>query len=173
MSMDLELAHQLADTADAIAARFFDSGTFDVITKADGSPVTAADLEVEETLRALIAEHRPADGVLGEEVGPSSGLSSGPSERRWVLDGVDGTHNFVAGRAEWGTLIALEVRGEPTIGIVTSPAMARRWWAERGGGAWTATLGRGGLGAAERLSSSATGALEGATVVAIPPADRC
>jgi histidinol-phosphatase len=166
---DLELAHELADAADAIAARGFAAETVEVITKADGSPVTATDLEVERALHALIGRHRPGDGVLGEEVG----ASGAGAPRRWVLDGVDGTHNFVARREEWGTLIALEDHGELVIGVVTSPAMGRRWWAERGGGAWTAALARGGLGAAERLAATPVASLAAATVVAMPPTSSC
>jgi histidinol-phosphatase len=162
MSADLELAHRLADAADAISRHYFD-GTFEVETKSDGSPVTIADRTIEETIRATLAAERPSDGVLGEEVGPS-----GPVDPRWILDGIDGTHNFAAGRTEWGTLIARQSGGEVLLGLVTSPALGRRWWVERGGGAWTAELTSGGLGGAERMHCSSTTALAAATVTVIP-----
>lgn len=164
MSPDLALAHRLADLADAISHRFFVGG-FEVETKADGSPVTIADRTVEQTIKETLAAERPEDGILGEEVG-----ASGRQDRRWILDGIDGTHNFAAGRTEWGTLIARQVDGEVVLGVVTSPAMGRRWWAERGGGAWTATIGEAGLGPAEAMHCSSRGSLDGAVVSVIPGA---
>ena len=165
---DLELGQQMADVADAITSRYFGSASLAVETKSDGSPVTAADREVEETLSRLLAEHRPDDGVLGEEVG-----GSGPRHRYWILDGVDGTHNFAAGRSEWGTLIAMVDEGEVTLGIVTSPALRRRWWAARGEGAWTAeTSGEGG-GLPGRLVCSSSDSLDDAVVPLMPPAEHC
>ncbi len=173
-SADLLLAHRLADAADAISSRYF-QGDFEVETKSDGSPVTIADRTVEETIKAMLATERPLDGLLGEEVG-----LSGPTNRRWILDGIDGTHNFAAGRTEWGTLIARQVEGEVVLGVITSPALGRRWWAERGGGAWTATLapvgstgeGASRLGPAERMRGTATATLDTAVVAAIPSLQR-
>lgn len=166
MSADLDLALRLADAADAIARRYFATDRYEVQTKSDGSPVTIADQTIEETIKAILATERPADGVLGEEVGPS-----GPTDPRWILDGIDGTHNFAAGRTEWGTLIARQQDGEIVLGVVTSPALGRRWWVERGGGAWTATLSdRGGLGQPEPMRCSTTATLADAVVTAIPGA---
>ncbi|MFN0028562.1 MAG: inositol monophosphatase family protein [Acidimicrobiales bacterium] len=173
-SADLLLAHRLADAADAISSRYFE-GDFEVETKSDGSPVTIADRTVEETIKSVLAVERPLDGVLGEEVGPS-----GPTDRRWILDGIDGTHNFAAGRSEWGTLITRQVDGEVVLGVITSPALGRRWWAERGGGSWTATLapigatpdGTSRLGPADRMRCTTADTLDGAVVAAIPSLQR-
>jgi histidinol-phosphatase len=184
---DLDLAHRCADAADAVTSRFFAARSFGVVTKADGTPVTEADLQTEQAVKALLVSHRPGDGVLGEEVGESAPDGGpGPATRRWVLDGIDGTHNFVAGRTEWGTMIALQDDGEVVLGMVTSPALGRRWWATRGGGAWTATIatvgelvgeqarpGTAERGPAERIGATATADLGDAVVVAIPPTHRC
>ena len=106
-----------------------------VETKPDGTPVTAADREVEEALRALVRQHRPTDGFLGEEFG-----STGGHLRRWIVDAIDGTHNFANHRPHWGTLIGLEENGPVVVGVASAPAVDQRWWASRGGGAWTAPL---------------------------------
>jgi histidinol-phosphatase len=103
--------------------------------KADGSLVTDVDLEVETTLLEVVKKRRPGDGFLGEEVG-----SVLRGERRWIVDGIDGTRAFVAGRAEWSTLIALEERGRITVGVVSAPALDRLWWGSTRSGAWTARL---------------------------------
>jgi histidinol-phosphatase len=161
MRLDLEFAMALADRADEISGRYFASGPVTFETKPDGSPVTAADLEVEQTLQRLVANTRPGDGFLGEEVG-----EVGPPARRWIVDGIDGTHAFVVGRPEWGTLIALEDRGEVVVGVASSPGLRRRWWAARGVGAWTAPLGA--LGQAEPLRVSPIDA-SGARANVLPP----
>ena len=82
----------------------------------------------------IVRERRPADGVIGEEIGSHPQ----PGPRRWILDGIDGTHNYADGRPGWGSTIALEVDGAVTLGLVSAPALARRWWAIVGEGAWTA-----------------------------------
>jgi histidinol-phosphatase len=129
VSPDLELALQLADAADAISMRRFRTGlAFE--TKADLTPVTEADREVEAKLRALLAEACPEDAILGEEQG-----TTGSGARRWILDPIDGTRNYARGIPVWATLVALEEDGEVRIGVVSAPALARRWWAERGEGA--------------------------------------
>ena len=84
---------------------------------------------------AHVHEHRPDDAFLGEEVG-----AHGRGRRWWVVDGVDGTTNFVAGDPRWGTLVALVEDDTPVVGLNTGPAQGRRWWAARGRGAWTAVL---------------------------------
>jgi histidinol-phosphatase len=127
---DLVLALELADAADAISMRHFRTRLV-VETKADLTPVTEADRGVETELRRLLSEARPDDAVLGEE----HGLTSGTGTRRWLLDPIDGTRNFTRGIPVWGTLIALEEDGEVRVGVASAPALARRWWAERGGGA--------------------------------------
>lgn len=132
---DLALAHRLADTADAIALRHFTAGDTAWRAKSDGSPVSDADEQIELALRAQILRERPGDAVLGEEFG--TGGTSGAGRRRWIIDAVDGTASFLAGEPEWSTLIALEEHGCVTLGLVTAPALHRRWWAGRGTGAWT------------------------------------
>jgi len=130
LDRDLELANRLADAGDAITRPHVGRAT-PAETKADGSPLTSLDLEVERTLVDLIKRERPDDGFLGEEFGePLSG------SRRWIVDGMDGTASFTLGRGEWATLIALEVDGVVEIGIATAPALGCRWWAARGQGAW-------------------------------------
>ncbi|HXG77691.1 MAG TPA: inositol monophosphatase family protein [Gaiellaceae bacterium] len=130
MSPDLELALRLADAADALSLPLFGSGLA-VERKADLTPVTEADRAVEAMLRARLAEERPDDGVLGEEEGSRTGASG----RRWLLDPIDGTRNYTRGIPVWATLVALEEAGEVRLGVVSAPALRRRWWAERGSGA--------------------------------------
>jgi histidinol-phosphatase len=130
---DLELALRLADTADAITLARFRAADLRVTRKPDRTPVTDADTAVEDALRRVIATERPDDAVLGEE----RGGAVTDAERGWVLDPIDGTKNFSRGMPAWATLIALSVRGEPTVGVASAPALGRRWWAARGEGAWT------------------------------------
>jgi histidinol-phosphatase len=130
MSPDLELALRLADAADGISTPLFRSGLA-VETKADLSPVTQADRGIEAELRALLSAERPDDGILGEEEGATAGGS-----RRWVIDPIDGTRNYSRGIPVWATLVALEDTGSVRVGVVSAPALGRRWWAERGGGAF-------------------------------------
>lgn len=128
--MDLELARHLAEEASSIALVHLRRGV-EARAKGDGSPVTPADLEIERRLREILAAQRPADAVLGEEYG-----LTGSSSRRWIIDPIDGTSNFVAGRPFWGTHVALEEDGEITVGVITRPAHGATWWARRGGGAY-------------------------------------
>ncbi len=130
MSPDLELALRLADAADALSLPLFGSGLA-VERKADLTPVTEADRAVESMLRARLAEERPDDAILGEEEGSRAGASG----RRWLLDPIDGTRNYTRGIPVWATLLALEEDGEVRLGVVSAPALGRRWWAERGAGA--------------------------------------
>ena len=130
MSPDLALAHRLADAADAIALSRFRTGLA-IETKPDLTPVTEADRAVETELRRLLADERPHDAVLGEEQG-----ASGAGDRRWILDPIDGTRNYARGIPIWGTLIALDEAGTVRIGLVSAPSLGRRWWAERGVGAF-------------------------------------
>jgi len=127
---DLELALRLADTADAISMERFRARDLVVGTKPDHTPVTEADDAVEKQLRAMLGEERRRDAVLGEEEGL---VGSGP--RRWIIDPIDGTRNYSRGIPVWATLIALEEDGRVVLGVISAPALHRRWWAERGGGA--------------------------------------
>jgi histidinol-phosphatase len=131
---DLTLALTLADQADAIAGSAFLRADLLVETKPDLTPVTEADRAVEAALRQQIAASRPSDAVVGEEYG-----ASGTGDRRWIIDPIDGTKNFVRGIPVWATLIALEVGGELTVGVASAPALGRRWWAGRGLGAWVSS----------------------------------
>ena len=129
---DLRLAHVLADDADSLSTSRFQALDLRVDTKPDLTPVTDADQAVEEGIRRTLSRARPRDAVLGEVTG-----SSGASQRRWIVDPIDGTKNFVRGVPVWATLIALMVEDEVVVGVVSAPALGRRWWASAGGGAWT------------------------------------
>ena len=131
LSRDLRLALEMADAADAVTVPRFRSAGLVVEAKPDLSPVSEADRGAEQAMRALLARERPGDGVLGEEFGAAPA-----GERRWVLDPIDGTINYLRGIPVWGTLIALEQAGEVVVGVVSAPLLGRRWWAARGGGAW-------------------------------------
>ena len=130
MSPDLELALRLADAADALSLPSFRSGLA-VETKPDLTPVTEADRAVEAELRRLLDQQRPDDAILGEEQGVAGG-----GARRWLVDPIDGTRNYSRGIPVWATLIALESEGVVQLGVVSAPALTRRWWAERGAGAF-------------------------------------
>jgi histidinol-phosphatase len=128
---DLRLALSLADRADAITTAAFPRPDLIVETKPDRTPVSEADRAVEEDIRARLASERPGDRVVGEEFGD---IGAGP--RRWIIDPIDGTKNFVRRIPVWATLLALEVDGVVEVGVVSAPALGRRWWAARGAGAW-------------------------------------
>lgn len=130
---DLVLALALADAADVVTMRWWRPAGVASSAKADGSPVTVADIGVEEAVLAGVRHARPDDGFLGEELGAHPGTN----RRRWIVDGIDSTRSFVAGLPTWGTLIALEDDGEIVVGVATSPAQDRRWWARRSEGAFT------------------------------------
>ena len=129
---DLRLAMILADDADSLTENRFRAQDLHVTAKPDLTPVSDADITVEEAIRRTLARARPRDAVLGEEGGVT-----GSSNRRWIVDPVDGTKNFVRGVPVWATLLALEVDGEVVAGVVSAPQLGRRWWASEGGGAWT------------------------------------
>ncbi|WP_156935227.1 histidinol-phosphatase [Pseudonocardia spinosispora] len=133
MTDDLTLALALADAADRITLDRFQASDLKIDRKPDRTPVTDADTATEDALRALIGEHRPDDAVLGEE----RGLDSRAGDRAWILDPIDGTKNYSRGVPVWATLIALTEAGRPTVGVVSAPALGRRWWASAGGGAFT------------------------------------
>lgn len=129
---DLRLAHVLADDADSLTMSRFKALDLHVVTKPDLTPVSDADEAVEVAIRRSLGRARPRDAVLGEETG-----SSGWGPRRWVIDPIDGTANFVRGVPVWATLIAVMVEDQVVAGVVSAPALGRRWWASLGGGAWT------------------------------------
>ncbi|MEU5528403.1 histidinol-phosphatase [Micromonospora chersina] len=131
---DLALAHRLADAADAISTARFGALDLRVESKPDLTPVSDADTAVEREIRALLATHRPGDGLIGEEYGEQP--AAGPDGRRWVVDPIDGTKNFVRGVPVWATLIALLEGDEAVLGLVSAPALGRRWWAASGAGAF-------------------------------------
>jgi histidinol-phosphatase len=131
MNPDLRLALSLADAADAITLRHFQSSTLAVRTKVDRTPVSEADEAVERTLRELLAAERPDDAIVGEEFG-----THGTSSRRWILDPIDGTKNYVRGIPVYATLIGLVEDDRPIVGVVSAPALSRRWWASAGEGAF-------------------------------------
>ena len=136
---DLRLALRIADAADAISLGRFRSNDLDVSTKPDRSFVTDADLAVERRIREILIEERPEDGILGEEYG---------------------TANYLRGVPIWGTLISLAVDGVPVVGVVSSPALEKRWWAADGSGAWSSLRG----GAPEQLKVSRVEKLADASV---------
>ncbi|MEZ0091020.1 histidinol-phosphatase [Streptacidiphilus sp. EB129] len=134
---DLRLAHVLADHADSVTLDRFKALDLAIDTKPDLTPVSDADRAVEDLLRGDLRRARPRDAVMGEEYGSSGG--QGP--RRWVIDPIDGTKNYIRGVPVWATLIALMELGpggeQPVVGMVSAPALGRRWWAAKGSGAFT------------------------------------
>jgi len=153
---DLELALDLADRADAITLARFGALDLRVDTKPDLTPVTDADEAVEAELRTVLAGARPGDAILGEEQGGTPVLSG----RQWVIDPIDGTKNFVRGVPVWASLIALLEDGVPTVGVISAPALNRRWWAALGTGAYASVGGD----EPRRLSVSAVGDLGSASL---------
>ncbi len=145
---DLALAHALADLADAISLDRYQAQDLVITTKPDNTPVTDADRAVETAIREALATHRNTDGLVGEEFGSDKGTSG----RYWVIDPIDGTKNFMRGVPTWATLIALvsvDASGveEVVVGIASAPALARRWSAAKGLGAYV----RFNLGSADDL----------------------
>ncbi len=132
---DLALAIRLADVADEIAVNRYLAQDLLVETKADRSPVTDADKAVEQAIKAILAVERPADSIIGEEFG-----TTGRSNRRWIIDPIDGTANFMRGVPVWASLIALSIEGKSVLSVVSAPALGRRWWAAPGVGAKTRDL---------------------------------
>jgi histidinol-phosphatase len=130
---DLATALALADAADALTLPRFGALDLQVDTKPDLTPVSDADLACETLLRDRIGTALPNDRIMGEEFGGEA-LAVG---RQWVIDPIDGTKNFVRGVPVWATLIALIDDGVPVVGVVSAPALGRRWWASAGEGAFT------------------------------------
>lgn len=136
MTTDLAVALELADLADAMSMSRYGQADLQVATKPDMTPVSDADRSVEQLLRERLALVRPEDSVLGEEYGGAMGAG-----RAWVLDPIDGTKNFVRRVPVWATLIALTVDGQAQVGVVSAPALGRRWWAAAGEGSWRSEFG--------------------------------
>ena len=132
MSADLDLALELADIADPLAMARFRAADLHIETKPDMTPVTDADRAIETALRETLAKARPGDAIIGEEFGHTDGSAA----RRWIIDPIDATKNFVRGIPVFATLIGLEVDGRIDTGVVSAPALGRRWWAARGEGAF-------------------------------------
>ncbi|WP_411083201.1 histidinol-phosphatase [Streptomyces sp. cmx-18-6] len=145
---DLRLAHVLADAADAATMDRFKALDLKVETKPDMTPVSEADTAAEALIRGHLQRARPRDAILGEEYGVE-----GTGPRRWVIDPIDGTKNYVRGVPVWATLISLMEAGgggasrssgaesgggfQPVVGVVSAPALNRRWWAAKGAGAFS------------------------------------
>ncbi len=153
---DLAIALSLADRADALTLARFGAVDLHVDTKPDLTPVTDADRDVEAALRAQLARERPDDSVLGEEFGGPAVFAG----RQWVIDPIDGTKNFVRGVPVWASLIAVLEDGVPTVGVVSAPALHRRWWAARAEGAFAAVD----ASAPRRISVSAIAELSSASL---------
>jgi histidinol-phosphatase len=134
---DLALALRLADAADAISLPRFRAADLQVTAKPDLTPVSDADLAVEQAIRSVLAVERPDDAIVGEEFGESDPFAAATSKRRWVVDPIDGTKNYVRGVPVWATLIALFDGDDVVVGVVSAPALARRWWAASGSGAFS------------------------------------
>ena len=130
MDADLRFAHELADLADAITLGRFRAADLRVDTKPDLTPVSEADRAAEEAVRAHVAASGRGEGVLGEEFGDDGG------DAKWIVDPIDGTTSYVRGVPVFATLLALEREGAVVLGLVSAPALRRRWWAVRGGGAF-------------------------------------
>jgi histidinol-phosphatase len=129
---DLRLAHILADDADSLAMDRYKALDLHVATKPDLTPVSESDRKVEEVMRRTLSRARPRDAFVGEEEG-----TTGWGARRWVVDPIDGTKNYIRGVPVWATLISLMIEDQVVVGVVSAPALGRRWWASYGDGAWT------------------------------------
>lgn len=152
---DLALALELADAADAISLPRFRALDLSVEAKPDLSPVTDADKSVERALLEILARERPDDAIVGEEYG-----TQGEASRKWIIDPIDGTANFVRGVPVWASLIALSINGKPVISVVSAPALGARWWAAPGVGSHTSSL----TGGKRKLSVSKVAKLEDASL---------
>ncbi|MDX2937634.1 inositol monophosphatase family protein [Streptomyces ipomoeae] len=152
---DIELMHLMADRADEITMERFRAADLRTLTKSDMTPVSEADHRVEEELRQLLSRRRPDDAVLGEEFG---GRTSG--SRSWLIDPIDGTAGYVRGVPVWASLLAVLEGDRVTAGLVSAPALGRRWWASRGNGAWAGA----GPDTAQRCHVSGTADLTDASI---------
>jgi histidinol-phosphatase len=150
----LAFALALADIADGMAMGAF-RRDLEITTKPDRTFVTQADRAIEEELRKRITDAFPGHGVVGEEFGTSQPDAS----VRWILDPIDGTHNFMRGVPVFGTLLGIERDGELQVGLVSAPALGSRWYARRGGGAWAVDTGRAAAEPPRRIAVSKVSAV--------------
>jgi histidinol-phosphatase len=153
---DVALALRLADQADAVTMERFGALDLHIDTKPDLTPVTDADRSVESALRDTLSAERPGDAVLGEEFGGTAVFTG----RQWVIDPIDGTKNFVRRVPVWATLIAVLDDGVPVAGVVSAPALQRRWWAGAGEGAFVSFAGE----PPRRVSVSSVADIESASL---------
>jgi histidinol-phosphatase len=123
----------MADAADSATLTWWSPDVVASMTKSDGSSVTKADVAAECAVLEVVIDACSGDGFIGEELGERIGSV----QLRWVVDGIDGTRNFTHGLRNWGTLTALEDHGGIVIGVASSPAQNRRWWARHGEGVST------------------------------------
>jgi histidinol-phosphatase len=134
LAAELALAFEVADLCDALTLPLYESRSFEVDRKLDASEVTEADRGAEAAAVDRLLRARPEYGVYGEEHGVAG---DGGAAWRWIIDPIDGTSNFVRGIPVWATLLALTHRElGVVVAVVSAPAMSRRWWATRGGGAF-------------------------------------
>lgn len=161
LESDLELALELAAIADGITMARYLAQNLEVTTKPDNTPVTDADKSTERALRHHLANVRLDDGLVGEEFGSQNKEAA----RYWVMDPIDGTKNFMRGVPTWATLIGLVERQSDgsekvIVGVVSAPALFRRWYASNGNGAFT-TLNN---GSPRRISVSKVSELSNASI---------
>jgi histidinol-phosphatase len=158
----LALGFAMCDAADPVCLDAL-RGDLRISAKDDGSFVTNADRAVEQLVRERIADAFPDHGVVGEEFGDAGGDAA----VRWYVDPIDGTHNFMRGVPVFATLLGVERDGELQAGIISAPALGRRWWARRGGGAWVRDAIMGGpprrLRVSDRADLATTQLVYGAT----------
>jgi histidinol-phosphatase len=160
--LDLSLAHRLANAADALSMAKYRSSELVIETKPDLTPVTDADKGIEFMIRDILSQERPLDLVIGEEFGgKNEALAPTNDKYYWVVDPIDGTKNFVRGVPTWATLIALvNPDHEVVVGVVSAPALYRRWSAHKGGGAFVSENGE----TARQISVSAVSSLRDASI---------
>lgn len=158
---DLALALQAASNADLVSLSRFQAQDLQITTKPDRTPVTDADKATEDIIRSTIAASRPDDSIFGEEGGSDGNTDGSHVGRQWIIDPIDGTAGFLRGLPVWATLISLVIDGNPVVGVVSAPALKKRWWAATGLGAWTSQDGR---YEHERLGASTVHALQDATL---------
>lgn len=156
IAQDLDLALALADAADLITSARYQAQDLVVTTKPDNTPVTDADRATERAIRDILSQKRPDDGLVGEEFGDNAEGKS----RYWVIDPIDGTKNFMRGVPTWSTLIALIENGEVIIGVASAPALSRRWYGSKGGGAFVIFAD----GQAKKISVSKVSAIADASI---------
>lgn len=153
---DLQVALGIADRVDVLTLERFRAADLRVETKPDMTPVSDADRAAERLIRDMLRQFRSRDGVTGEEEAPVEGLSG----RRWIIDPIDGTKNYVRGVPVWATLIALEDNGAIVLGIVSAPALKQRWFAAKGLGAYAGRS----AAAARRIHVSQVGRVSDASL---------